>query len=130
MQIYTVHVKQGPDGDLTADHQAQAVFVREGFSFWAFLLQPLWALYHRLWLVAVLIFATAVLLGLAAGALGLSGWQSFCLQILLAVAIGVLAGDFRRWTLGRRGYAVQAVVAGEVLEDAESRYFGEALGLR
>ena len=29
------------------------VFVRDGFHFWAFLLAPLWLLWHRLWLVLV-----------------------------------------------------------------------------
>lgn len=130
MRIYTVHVKPGPDGDLTADNQAQAVFVPEGFSFWAFLLQPVWALYHRLWLVAIGIFAAIVLLGVIVTALGLSGLQSFCLQILFAIAVGVLAQDFRRWTLDRRGYTIQAVVAGDALMDAESRYFREMLGVR
>ena len=36
-------------------------FVRDGFSFLAFLLPPLWLLWHRLWIEAVLAFAVLML---------------------------------------------------------------------
>ena len=36
---------------------ADATFVRDGFSLLAFLVPPLWLLWHRLWIEAVLAFA-------------------------------------------------------------------------
>ena len=37
--------------DETAPDPERFVFVRDGFTFWAFLLAPVWMLRHRLWLV-------------------------------------------------------------------------------
>ena len=57
MRVYTVHLRQpGPDEDL--------VFIREGFSFWAFLLTWAWALWNQLWLFAgALIVANLAIAG-------------------------------------------------------------------
>src|SRR5262249_13798241 len=50
MRVYTVH--QPPlRRDETESDRARIAFVRDGFSFWAFLLGALWMLWHRLWLV-------------------------------------------------------------------------------
>ena len=46
---------------------ADAAFIRDGFSFLAFLLPPLWLLWHRLWIEAALALAALVL---AAGLTG------------------------------------------------------------
>src|SRR5262249_62058490 len=37
----------------TAADPDRFVFVRDGFSWWAFLLTPLWMLWHRLWLALI-----------------------------------------------------------------------------
>ena len=51
MPVYTVHEPPPRDSDDAADAADRFVFVRDGFSFWAFLFAPLWMLWHRLWLV-------------------------------------------------------------------------------
>lgn len=130
MEVYTVHVKPGADGAHNHERQAAAVFVPEGFSFWAFLFQPFWALWHRLWLVAIGIVAALLVLGAVADRLYLSDGQALILQVLFAILIGAEAQNMRRWTLARRGYEIRGVVAGEDLEQAERRYFGAILGAR
>lgn len=130
MEVYTVHVKPGADGAHNHERQAGAVFVPERFSFWAFLFQPFWALYHRLWLVAIGIVLALILLGTIAERLHLSDGQALVLQVLFAIFVGAEAQNMRRWTLGRRGYEIRGVVAGEDLDQAERRYFGAILGAR
>jgi hypothetical protein len=98
-------------------------FVRDGFSFWAFLLAPLWMLRYRLWLV---LFGYVVLVGgLAFGlhALHASGTVSGAVAFLLALLIGFEAGTVRRFTLGRRGWANVGIVLGDDRETAERRFF-------
>ena len=65
MSIYTVHEPPLKADESTPDPD-RFVFVRDGFSFWAFLLAPLWMLRHRLWLVFVgyVIVAVALQVGL------------------------------------------------------------------
>ena len=60
MAVYSVHMRpisEHPNPD-------EFVFVRDGFSLWAFLFGPFWMLRHRLWLV--LLIYVAVLIALAA----------------------------------------------------------------
>ena len=54
MPVYTVHEPPPRDDDDRRRRRDRFVFVRDGFSFWAFLLAPLWMLWHRLWLVLLL----------------------------------------------------------------------------
>ena len=50
MSIYTVYEPPLRAHESAPDPE-RFVFVRDGFSFWAFLLAPLWMLRHRMWLV-------------------------------------------------------------------------------
>ena len=52
MSVYTVHEPPRRAGAAAADVERFA-FVRDGFSWWAFLLAPLWMLRHRMWLVLI-----------------------------------------------------------------------------
>lgn len=53
LRIYTIHEKEGPKATDT-----DVILVREGFSVWAFLFPPLWALYHGMWPAAFGLLAT------------------------------------------------------------------------
>ena len=52
MAVYTVHQPPLKKYEAAPDPERFA-FVRDGFSFWAFLFGPLWMLRHRMWLVLV-----------------------------------------------------------------------------
>jgi hypothetical protein len=122
MAVYTVHEPPLKRYELTTAPERFA-FVRDGFSFWAFLLAPLWMLRHRLWLVIV---GYAVLVGgLAFGlhALHASGTVCGVVAFLLALLIGFEAGTLRRFTLGRRGWSNVGIVLGDDRETAERRFF-------
>jgi hypothetical protein len=120
--VYSVFEPPERGGD-AADHMERFMFVRDGFSFAAFLFGPLWFLWHRLWLALLGYVAVAVVLGAgmrfvdtAYGIRGLAG-------LLVALLIGFEASSLRRWTLTRRGWKDRGVVVGEDLEAAERRFF-------
>ena len=121
MKIYTVHVPVTRDGEVSTD-PARFRFVRDGFYFWAFLLGPIWMLWHGLWLVLLmyLVFTTALMAGLME--LGVSSVVQFAVGFLIAVLIGCEAGSLRRWSLRRR-WTQAGPVAAPDLESAERRFF-------
>ena len=121
MKIYTVHVPVTRDGEVSTD-PARFRFVRDGFYFWAFLLGPIWMLWHGLWLVLLmyLVFTTALMAGLMV--LGVSSVVQFAVGFLIAVLIGCEAGSLRRWSLRRR-WTQAGPVAAPDLESAERRFF-------
>src|ERR1700733_15851424 len=101
MPIYTVHEPPLRIAGAPAD-PVRFVFVRDGFYVWAFLLTPLWMLWHRLWLVLIgYVVLSAVLDGLLRFA-GASPAVVAFVGVLISLLIGLEGGPLRRFTLRRR----------------------------
>ena len=122
MTVYTVHQPPAPAVPRLPDAE-RIVFVRDGFSFWAFLFAPLWMLWHRMWLVLLAyVVATALVFGVLA-ALGASHAALTVVGLFIALLVGLEASTLRRLSLRRRGFANVGVISGSDLEDAERRFF-------
>jgi len=122
MAIYTVHEPPRREADAPA-HTERFVFLRDGFSWSAFLFGPLWMLRHRLWLVLILYLIVVAGLMLGLRAVGASPIGVAAILVLLALLVGIEASTLRRWTLARRGWSFLGVVVGDDLESAERRFF-------
>ncbi len=122
MSIYTVH-EPPPKASESMPDPDRFVFVRDGFAFWAFLLTPLWMLWHRLWLVFVGYVAVAVALQVGLVLIGASSTVRIIVAVLLSLLIGFEAATLRRFTLSRRRWRNVGVVVGDDLESAERRFF-------
>jgi hypothetical protein len=117
MRTYTTHLRRP-----VRDVDRHLVVVREGFSWGAFVFSFLWVLWNRLWLVAVGFFvvealATALMRLLGAGPLG-----QFAISVGIAMIAGLLGNDLKRWTLGRRGFVADDVVAAADRDRALQRW--------
>jgi hypothetical protein len=122
MAVYTVHEPPLKRYESSTAPERFA-FVRDGFSFWAFVLSPLWMLRHRLWLVLVgyLVLVAGLVVGLHV--LHASGTVKAIVGLLVALLIGFEAGSLRRFTLGRRGWSNVGIVVGDGRDTAERRFF-------
>ena len=122
MSVYTVHEPPLRAAETSPDPE-RYVFVRDGFSVWAFLLTPLWMLWQRLWLV--LLIYVVVTAGLEAGlnAIGVGAGLRFLVALLISLLVGIEASTLRRFTLARRGFRQVGVVGGSNTEAAERRFF-------
>lgn len=120
-RFYSVMVKPGAPPD-------QALFLRDGFAPGPFVFTLLWALYRRLWFVALLIAAAYAGLALAAAALGWSPEAAMVADLVLALLVGFEGRVWQRATLERRGWIEAAVVAAPNLAAAERRYFATMPG--
>jgi hypothetical protein len=120
MTVYTVH--EPPM--LTAKAEPERFqFIRDGFYLWAFLLTPLWLLWHRLWLVFTLYLGVTVLLFGGLWAVGASPGVRMFVLALVSLLIGFEAGSLKRWTLRRRDWNDLGVVVATDVETAERRFF-------
>jgi hypothetical protein len=122
MPVYTVHgpLADGTDVRSTTD---RFVFVRDGFSSWAFVFGPVWLIYRRLWLALVgyIVLSIAVAVGLSWLHAGF-GTRSL-VMLLIAILMGLEAASLRRWTLSRGKWRLLDVVVADDEEAAERRFF-------
>ena len=76
--------------------------IPEKFSWLAFLLPPVFALTHGLWLELIAYIVAVIALGFAGAILG--GATTFWLYVLFALWIGFTAPSLRRHALHQRGW--------------------------
>jgi Protein of unknown function (DUF2628) len=100
-------------------------FVRDGFSWPAFILGPVWMLFHRLVLVVILWLVVVLVLGAVIRLFGVPSGTALLVFLLLALLIGLEASTLRSWTLKRRGWREIGIVVADELEAAERRFFDE-----
>src|ERR1700693_1030640 len=122
MSVYTVHETPSRAGAAVTDVERFA-FVRDGFSWWAFLFAPLWMLRHRMWLVLIGYVVVAGVIEIPVRMVGGPALAASLIGILLGLLVGLEASTLRRFTLNRRGWKNLGVVSGDDLEDAERRFF-------
>jgi hypothetical protein len=122
MSIYTVYEPPLKAHESAPDPE-RFVFVRDGFSFWAFLLAPWWMLRHRLWLALVCYVILAVALSVTLRLIGTSAAVAIIAGALFSLLVGFEAATLRRFGLARRGWRNVGIVVGDDVESAERRFF-------
>jgi hypothetical protein len=122
MPVYTVHapVAGGTEAQSATD---RFVFVRDGFSFWAFLFGPLWLLWHRLWLALLGYIVISVGVVVALARLHAGAGMRFTVMLLIALLMGFEAASLWRWTVSRRKWRQLDIVVADGEETAERRFF-------
>ena len=104
--------------------EKQTLFVRDGFSWLAFLFPLPWLLVRRLWLISGLSVVLFLLAVLAAEYLNLDGLP-LAYTVVLCLWTGLEGGHIRATSLQRRGWDLQASIAAQSIDEAEAVYFGE-----
>jgi hypothetical protein len=122
MSVYTVH-EPPPRRDEVAADPVRFKFVRDGFHFWAFVLGPVWMLFHRLWLVFLLYVLVSAALHAGLWLIGTAGATKFFIGACVSLLIGLEAPTLRRWTLSRNRWVTVGVVSADDAETAERRFF-------
>lgn len=125
MKTYTVHYP--PESGVSMTGLARdAILVKDGFSWPAFLVPFIWLLYNRMWIVLVIYVAAEIALAAIAAGLHLPDGLTMVMSLALSAIIGFQGNDFHRWSLERRRYKQQSIVAGGNLSEAEHRFFANA----
>ena len=110
MKIWTAHEKP----------RAAPILLREGFSFGALGLGPIWLAWHRAWLAAAAVFLLSLLIVILT-----RPPASGILILGVALLVGFSGRDLVRWSIARRGYLETNVVAGRNEDEAQSRLLAE-----
>ena len=116
-----VYVVMEPPGAAGSEAEARAVFVRDAFAVMAFLLPPLWLLWHRLWIEAAIAVVAAVALSALGDVAGL-GFTGGALSLLVSILVGLEGPALHINALARRGWRQWGVVEADGRDEAEIRY--------
>jgi hypothetical protein len=123
MPVYTVLEPLRNGGSLgeRADH---VIFLRDGFSWTAFLFTPLWLISQRLWISVVVysVAMAAVQFGLRMAGVDTGG--QLLIGMLIALLFGLEGANLRRWAMTRRGsWRELGTVVARDRDEAEQRFF-------
>lgn len=116
MKVYTTH--RSPNAP-----REHALFIKDGFSWPAFLFPVIWLIIKRLWLALALYILAVAVISVTASATDLSGASVFVILLGLNLILGFEANKLNRRALTRRGFAEEGPFVGEDLEEAELKYF-------
>ena len=116
MAIYRVFVSP-------FDRTGNTVIVKEGYSWTAMVFSVLWAIWHRMWIVAIVLLAGLLLVGILAMQLQLGENLQSLVSMAVAFILGNEAEHLRAWSLERAGYREVGVVEAHSLDEAELKYF-------
>ena len=100
---------------------AEAIFLPEKFSWAAFILTWVWALWNRMWIVAALILSVMFI------ASALPTVPQILLSLAVNIFMGVHGNDLLGWSLIRRGLSEIGLSNGRTLEEAELRFYADGV---
>lgn len=104
-------------------HAERFKFVRDGFSWLAFLFTPFWMLFNRLWLAFVCYVVAMALVGVGAMFFGLVPGAVTLASLVIALLVGFEAATLRRRKLLRRRWQDRGIVIADGRDAAEQRFF-------
>ncbi|MEK6734776.1 MAG: DUF2628 domain-containing protein [Pseudomonadota bacterium] len=107
----------------TETKDKSTVFIEEGFSFFAFIFQVAWLLYHRTWLPAIMIFIVNSILYTLSQKNYLSVELFGGLNLILALIVGFFAKTWYLESLKRKDYVQESLIAARNLDEAKFKYY-------
>lgn len=116
MALFTVLEPQ--DGKLD-----RVAFIPEGFAWPAFVFTFFWALWHRMWVAAALLFAVFTALSLAVTYEVLGPGLGSLLQFGLSLIFGFEAWGLKESSLLRAGFRRAGLIQASSFDAAELAYF-------
>lgn len=116
MALFTI--LEPPHGEID-----KVTFVKEGFAPAALVFTVLWALWHRMWVVAATLFAVLVAISLSVNFFDLDAMMASLLEIAISVIFGFEARKLWIMSLERSGYRQAGLIVASNREAAELAYF-------
>jgi len=116
-RIFTIHLRRHG-----LDPARDIVLLAESFSWPAFIFTGLWALWHRMWWVALGLIAGVGALNFFASRLFTDPVSAGVIGFGFALLAGILGHDLRRWTLERQGFELSGLVAASDQDEALLKY--------
>ena len=107
MNIYSVYID-------STKKETKPLLIKQGFSFLAIIFSFLWALYHKMWLIALIII---IIKSIEISHIAYSA------NIAILLLLGWFAADLREYYAERKGFKLSDVILANSEEEAEVKYY-------
>lgn len=122
VDVFTVHEPPDAPAD-RIDRAEKLVFLKDGFTWSAFLFGPFWLIAKGEWIgLAFYVAAMAVLSALVNAGGDNAAWTMLA-SLALNIFLGFEASSLRRWSLDRKGFVEIGTVSGRNGAECERRFF-------
>ncbi|WP_169566937.1 DUF2628 domain-containing protein [Sneathiella limimaris] len=109
------------NGDIADLDGKGLVLLKSGFNWWAFLISPIWALWHRLWWALLVYVFASLFIELGQVLLDLPEFLLIAVSLAFSVLFACYAEMFRAEKLKKQGYRELYPVEAGSLEQAEEK---------
>ena len=120
MKTYEIYAKP-----ISKDDFSSYIFVKQGFNIYAAIFQFFWALYKRIWPLAVIFFIINISYGIFSrfGILDMNG--NLIINFTIMVFIGYYSSDLYSLYIKKKGYNLMDVVFANDLDEAKINYLNK-----
>ena len=128
MRLYTLHVpiinlkRVKQSSNRLQCQLAGTTPVKEGFCWPAFFFSVLWGLWHRLWIVSIVLVLMKVMAIFVTVLTGAGEFVGFVICFGISLLLGYMGNDFRRAKLEQQGFKERGIVPARTADAAIRRY--------
>ncbi len=92
------------------------IIIKQGFSFFAFLFNFVWALYHRIWALAIIAILIEIVCSMY------SNLMTFILSTSMMFIFAFFSADIREYYAEKKGYILKDIIVANNEDEAEVKY--------
>lgn len=118
MNIYSVYTDSSKKNN-------EPILIKQGFSFIASFFNFFWAIYHRMWLIAIFL----MILNFVVSVDG-SSFIAYCVNLAILFIFGFFASEIREYYAIKSGYSLSDIILASSEEEAEIKYIKRTDALR
>jgi len=116
MKLYSAFIKKNQDNKIK-----DVVLLDEGFSFLAFLFGGFWFLFHRMWSVAMIVFAINVLMQIMFAQKILTDLDIYILNVSFSIIVACNSKNWLEKHLSSCGYILSCFILSDNKQGAKIR---------
>ena len=111
MNIYSVYID-------STKKETKPLLIKQGFSFLAIIFNYLWALYHKMWLIALITISINIIIKNIE-----ISHIAYSANIAILLLLGWFAPDLREYYAERKGFKLSDIILASSEEEAEVKYY-------
>ncbi|NRB11130.1 MAG: DUF2628 domain-containing protein [Rickettsiaceae bacterium] len=116
MKLYAIYSK-------LSEEDSTPIIIKQGFSFWATVLNFFWALYHRMWIVTFFTLIANILVVYISASKPEIISIAYLINFAILLVFGFFSTEMQEFTAKRQGLKLEDIILAKSEDEAEILYF-------